>query len=267
MSLGEVYSALARLYTDEPFLESFCARPEQILSSYDLTPREAAALAGIDRDAVTKYASSLRSKTRGRFEHAYRLLLALDAAAFNKYYLRFYELRPIRPYETFNGPIVELGQFFEGSFTDNPEVPPYAADLARYQRLFFQARFEPRERIGSRVEPPAVNALDARTRLGVAPGVRIERFRYDMGALEETLRKGEAPQEVQSEDCQVVFQSLGEVGRARKFQVSTSTAELLSLCDETRELGNIVASLEADWETALEATTKLLRLGLLEGVA
>jgi hypothetical protein len=87
-----------------------------------------------------------------------------------------------------------------------------------------------------------------------------------MKALEETLRKGEVPQEVRSEECQVVFQSLGEIGRARKFQVSASTVELLSRCDGTRGLGDIVASLKADWETVLEATTKLLRLGLLEEV-
>ena len=114
MSLIEMHSVLARLYTDETFLRSFRAGPDQALADYDLTPREAAALAGIDRDAIEKYAASLRSKTRGRFEQAYRLLLALDAAAFHKYYLRFYELRPIRPYEPFHGPILELGRFFEG---------------------------------------------------------------------------------------------------------------------------------------------------------
>ncbi|MEA2562609.1 MAG: hypothetical protein QOH06_4113 [Acidobacteriota bacterium] len=262
MSLIEMHSALARLYVDETFLQSFCARPDQALARYDLTPREAAALAGIDRDAVKKYAASLRSKTRGRFEHAYRLLLALDEAAFHKYYLRFYELRPIRPYETFNGPTVELGQFLERSFTDNPEVPPYAADLARYQRLFYQARFEPR----AGTAPPAASpaGLDLRTRLRLAPGVRIERFQYDMAALEETLRKGERPQDVQRATCEVVFQSLPEVGRARKFQISKSTAGLLSQCDGTRELGDAAARLEADWEAVAEAAAKLVRLGLLE---
>jgi hypothetical protein len=81
MSLVEMHSVLARLYVDGTFLESFCAGPGQALARYDLTAREATALAGIDRDAIRKYAASLRSKTRARFEHAYRLLLALDAAA------------------------------------------------------------------------------------------------------------------------------------------------------------------------------------------
>lgn len=264
MSLVEMQSVLARLYVDETFLASFCAGPDQALTRYDLTPREAAALAGIDREAVKKYAASLRSKTRGRFEHAYRLLLALDAAAFNKYYLRFYELRPIRPYETFYGPIVELGRFLERSFADNPEVAPYAADLARYQRLFYQARFEPGERGAAPEKPPAETALDPRARLRAAPGVRIERFEYDMAALEGALLKGEAPREVERSACQVVFQSLPEVGRARKFQITKSTAELLSLSDGTRELGDIAARLAADWEAVREGAAKLLRLGLLE---
>ena len=267
MSLIEMHSALARLYVDETFLESFCTRPDEALKRYDLTPREAAALAGIDRDAIRKYSSSLRTKTRGRFEHAYRLLLALDAAAFNKYYLRFYELRTIRPYESFNGPILELGRFLERSFTDNPEVPPYAAELARYQRLFFQARFEPREGISPRVEPPSPPPIEPWTRVAVVPGVRIERFQYDMAALENALRKGEIPRDVQPEASQVVFQALPEVGRARKFQVSASTADLLSLCDGTRELGRIAESLDIEWAAVEEGTAKLLRLGLLEEVA
>jgi hypothetical protein len=260
MSLIEMHSVLARLYVDEGFLQSFCAGPDQALERYDLTPREAAALAGIDRGAVRKYAASLRTKTRGRFEHAYRLLLTLDAAAFHKYYLRFYELRPIRPYETFHGPIVELGRFLERSFTDNSEVPPYAADLVRYQRLFHQARFEPRERRAS----PAAPAIDAGARLRVAPGVRVERFQYDMAALEEILLKGETPGEVEPAACRVVFQSLPEMGRARKFQVSESTAGLLSLCDGTRDLGDVAARLEAGPDAVMEAAAKLLRLGLLE---
>ena len=266
MSLVEMHSVLARLYVDGTFLESFCAGPGQALARYDLTPREATALAGIDRDAIRKYAASLRSKTRARFEHAYRLLLALDAAAFHKYYLRFYELRPIRPYESFSGPTAELGQFLERSFADNPEVPPYAAELARYQRLFFQARLGPKAGIAPRVEPPAVKELDGRARPGAVPGLRIERFQYDMAALEVALSKGEIPRDVQRSTCQVVFQSFPEIGRARKFQVSTSTAELLSLCDGTRELGDIAKSLEADLEAVLKAAAKLLRLGLLEEV-
>src|ERR1044072_5474787 len=221
-----MHSVLARLYVNETFLESFCAGPDQALTGYDLTPREAAALAGIDRDAVKKYASSLRAKTQGRFEHAYRLLITLDAAAFHKYYLRFYELRPIRPYETFNGPISEFGRFLERSFAGNPEVPPYAADLARYQRLFYEARFAPRSPAAPRVEPPAAGELDDRSRLCVAPGVRLERFPYDMAALEAALRQGEIPRDVERALCRVVFQSLPEAGRARKFQVSASTADL-----------------------------------------
>lgn len=250
-------SVLARLYVDGTFLDSFCAGPEQALARYDLTPREAAALAGIDRDAVRKYASSLRAKTRGRFEHAYRLLLTLDPAAFQRYYLRFYELRPIQPYETFHGPIDELGRFLERSFTGNPAVPPHAADLARYQRLFHQARFAPRAR----------TAPGPRSGLAIAPGVRLERFRYDMAALEDALRKGGIPRDVQPAECRVVFQSLPEIGRARKFQVSESTARLLSLCDGTRGLGEIAESLESDREAVEEAAARLLRLGLLEEVS
>jgi len=267
MSLVEMHSVLARIYVNEAFLESFCAGPDQALAEYDLTPRETAAFAGIDRDAIRKYASSLRMKTQSRFEAAYRLLFALDAATFQKYYLRFYELRPIRPYESFDGPIVELGRFLECSFAGNPEAPPYAADLARYQRLFYQARFDPRVGIAPRAEPAAMDELDGRVRLGVVPGVRVERFQYDMAALEEALRKDEKPRDVEPKACRVVFQSLPEVGRARKFQVSASTAGLLSRCDGTRELGEIAESLEADPGAVLEAAAKLLRLGLLEEVA
>jgi hypothetical protein len=264
MSLVEMHSVLARLYVDETFLQSFCAGPDRAMAKYDLTTREAAALAGIDRDAIKKYAASLRSKTRGRFEPVYRLLLTLEPAAFQKYYLRFYELRSFRPYEDFYGPNLELGRFFERSFAGNPEVSPCAADLARYQRLFHEARFEPGER-GRSGEEPAETSLDPRTRLGVVPGVRVERFDYDMSALEKALLKGEKP-DVRRAECHVVFQSLPEIGRARKFQISQSTAELLEMCDGKRELGEVAACLEADWEAVAEAADRLVRLGLLEEV-
>lgn len=265
MSLVEMHSVLARLYVDEAFLESFCAGPDQALARYDLTPREAAALAGIDGESVKKYAASLRVKTRGRFEPVYRLFYTLDPATFHKYYLRFYELRPIRPYEGFYEPILELGRFFERSFAGNPEVPPCAADLVRYQRLFHEARFEPGERGVSRAAP-AEPEIDPRTRLRLVSGVRIERFDYDMAALEKALLKGEVPQDVEPAECRVVFQKMPELGAARKFQVSEQTAGLLSLCDGRRELGEVAARLEASWEAAAEAAAKLVRLGLLEEV-
>lgn len=269
MSVVEMHSALARLYVDESFLESFCAGPEDALKKYDLTDREAAALVGIDRDAIRKFASSLRGKNRGRFEHTYRLLIALDEAVFNKYFLRFYELRPIQPYESFHGPILELGHFLERSFANNPEVPPYAVDLARYQRLFHQARFGPEEAVEDTAPPAEVvaeTALDPGIRLGVAPGVRIERFGFDMSALEKALQQGEIPSAVECGECRVVFQSLGERGRAKKFQISAATFDLLSLCDGSRTLGEVGEHLEADWEAVEAGARKLQQLGLLKEV-
>ncbi len=263
MSLVEMHSALARLYVDETFLERFCATPDQALARYDLTVRETAALVGIDRGALRKYASSLRLKTRGRFEHAYDLLLKLDAGAFHKHYMRFYELRTIRPYESFDGPIVEFGRFLEGSFAGNPEVPLYAAGLVRYQRLFFQARFEARARPGPQVVAAAEETLSDRCRLATSPSIRLERFSHDVTALEEALREGESPRDVQPEACCVVFQSQPEMGRARKFRVSEPTAKLLAFCDGTRELGEIATSLEAERDVVRKAAAKLLGLGVL----
>lgn len=260
-------SALTRLYTSGPFFEWFCIDPDTVLDQYDLTPREASAIAGIDREAVKRFAISLRFKTWGRFKSPYRLVHAVDTLTVRKYFMRFYQLRPIRPNEAFYDPNLEFGEFLERSFSGNPEMPPYAGDLARYERLFHKARFEPR----SPGTSPTSERLtvDAPTPACVArrcPGIHIESFDYDMGALEKSLRDETVPEDVEKKPRHVVFQSFEQIGRAKKFQISAAMANLVALCDGENDLAAVASALEAEPEAVLEAARKLMELRLLEEV-
>lgn len=264
MSLVEMQSALARLYVDGALLERFCVNPAAVLAQYDLTPREAAAVAAIDRAAIRKFAGSLRMKTWGRFKQPYRFVHMLDEAVIRKHYHRFYELRPIQPNEAFYSPILEFGQFLERSFCGNPEVPCYASELARYERRFFLARFEPRRVPARPAGPPPLLVLTPQSRVTVAHGVRVVRFEYDMAALEKAMTAGVVPPTAERTDCAVVLHSLEPPGRARKFHVSTSTADLLALCDGQRSLARIAAALEAEPADVVEAAQGLLTRRLVE---
>lgn len=264
MSMVEMQAALARLYVDGPFLDRFCADPGTVLRDYDLTPREAGALAALDREAVRKFAGSLRSKTWGRFRVPYVLLRALSPAITFRYFKRFYELRTVRPNEPFYALTLELGEFFERSFSGNPELPPYASELARYERLFFIARFRPRaggETPGSARSVAGTLTRDSRP--AARPGITRARFDYDMRALDRALSEGTVPEGVEKKECQVVFQSFEQLGRARKFRVSPATAELLTLCDGTRDLAAIAALLGGGVEAVVEAATSLFRHGVV----
>lgn len=264
MSMVEMQAALARLYVDGPFLEQFCSDPGAALVDYDLTPRESAALAGIDRDAIRKYAGSLRVKTWSRFRVPYRLVRTLDTGITFRYFKRFFELRTIQSNEPFYRPTIELGEFFERSFSGNPELPPYASELARYEKLFFIARFQPR----TGGETPAsersvAGSLTPGARPRVRPGIHLDRFGYDMRALDKELSAGTVPREVDKTECHVVFQSFEAHGRARKFRISEPTAELLGLCDGERDLTALAAALGADLDEVVKAAGSLHKHGVV----
>lgn len=263
MSLVELQSVLGRLYVDGPLLDQFCANPRSVLQQYDLTPREAGAIEGIDRTALRRFAASLRMKTGGRFKGVYHLIFKLNPRVANKYFARFYELRTIRPNEVFTGPILELGEFFERSFCNNPELPCYASELARYERVLFIVRFDPRN---------ASPAPSVTTRSGSGPafhasrGVSVVRFNYDMAAIEKAIAEGTVPASAERTPCAVVFQSRRR-GHARKFHVSPSTADLIDLCScDARTVEEFALTLAAEPDAIAQAVSQLVTLGLVEEV-
>lgn len=268
MSIPEMQAALSRLYVDGAFFDVFCLDPQRALHSYSLTERETRALTGIDREAIRRFALSLRVKTWKRFSSSYRLLYSLDRARIYSYYLRFYEIRKMRPNETFFNATVELGEFLEESLLGDPDLPPYASDLARYERLFYEARHRPRS--GAAAQPVAEEPLTAGSVPVLREGVRVEAFDWDMSAIEKAIEEGSVPRDAERGEHYVVFQSRPQPGRAKKFQVAALMQQMLSLCDGSRNVRAIAAELEARsgrsglLRSALDGTGQLVRLGLVE---
>lgn len=265
MSVGEMQAVLARLYVDGPFLQLFCEHPDQILAGYQLSPRERSALTGIDKDALGDFASSLRTKTFGRFKNPFRLIHAAEPQAVARIFQRFYELRTIRPNERFFEPTRELGEFLERTFRDSRLGPPWAAELTRYETAFFETRFAARPDWpalpGPEDPPPEV---DFETIPRLRPGIRILRFDYDLGAIEKAIEAGERPAEVAERETFVVFQSFEQVGRGRKLQISRPFFGLLSRSDGRSSLRAIAREMGMDAaDPLLAATRKVLQMGLV----
>jgi hypothetical protein len=270
MSVGEMQAVLARLYIDGPFLDLFCERPEAVLGGYRLSSRERSALAGIDRRGVREFAASLRTKTFGRFKSPYRLSLLAEPQAIPQVFRRFYELRPIRPNEKFYEPTLEFGDFLEETLSEAPWVAPYAAELVRYEKLFFRARFGTRP-----AESPAAPSDVTAAEIGLdfaprrKPGILLERFDFDMATLEKKLEAGERPEGPFGGPSYVVYKPLRHLGAARKFQLSRPFFLLLSRADGKMTLGEIAAGLEGEIaapnlaDSLRAATRKVFEMGLL----
>jgi len=221
-------AALSRLYVDGAFLDVFCMDSHQALRHYFLTEKEAKALAQIDHEAIRKFAQSLRVKTWKRFEYAYRLLYSVNRPRIFKYYLRFYEIRKMRPNESFYGATVELGEFLEDSILGDAELPSYVCDLARYERLFYLARYQPRPASipevsaianPERDKPEIAEALSPESFPVLRDGVEVALFDWDMSAIEKALDEGTVPPAGEKGRHYVVFHRLEKLGRAKKFHV------------------------------------------------
>src|SRR5438067_1474443 len=84
-----------------------------------------AALRALDRHALERFASSLKSKRRRRFAATYPLLFGLASPAVERYYDRYYQLCPARPGGSLVAELLEFGRFIEESLAADDEAPPF----------------------------------------------------------------------------------------------------------------------------------------------
>ena len=136
MSLGEMQACLARLYVDESF-RRLCALDPGALREYRLAPDEEQALRTLDRGQLENFARSLRNKRRRRAERAYPITVPCwtprDGAL----------LRPVlsiaRGQHAAAAHLSGCDRFrrVHRGIADGSAgvVPPYARDLARFERL------------------------------------------------------------------------------------------------------------------------------------
>ncbi|HEU5383047.1 MAG TPA: glycosyltransferase, partial [Ktedonobacteraceae bacterium] len=245
MSLAEMQSYLAQLYTDDHFRTLFTLAPEASFESYVLTEQEKQALRAIDRRLLAYFATSLKMKQQAYLRAAYPATFALPQAIVQRFFNRFYQNYPARPHEDVFSRIIEFGTFMEHMLASDEQAPCYASEVARYERLHYLYTYQPSVADAF----PAINAerseaaslsLDAVPML--LPDVHREVFAYAIIPIIDLLSAHQAPDEQASrpERCELMFQREPHALTLNVFALNEETALLLDLCQEGRSLATLI---------------------------
>jgi hypothetical protein len=264
VSAFEVQSFLARLYVDDPFRRLFELEPEPLLAQYRLTGPERGELLALDRDAVDRFARGLKRKRMGRLMKAFPLWCGhLDRKLLRHYADRFYELHPDDATQSPREQIGRLGRFLAESLADDPDAPPFAAELVVYERLLFTAALLAAPAGPNPAPPAAVSPADF-----IAPraGVGWESFRWDVARIAAQLKRGEKTQAGAPGSFALLFRPRSP----RVLRATPDTLQLVELASAGRAASDIAArysrqvgeeGLEVE---VLEALSDLCRQEILE---
>lgn len=238
MSAAEMQAYLARLYVDDSFRELSRLAPERTLAGYKLTEAEREAVRGLDASRLGFFATSLKNKRKQKLTQSYPALFRLDAVWMDRYYDRYAQLYPARPEETVYDDILSFGRFMEDTLAGDPDFPPYASEVAKYERLYYAANLS---------EPEEDHSLSGGGATPVlARGVSFATFSYDALAIAEALRHGREPGEQRAGEQCLVFQKPAGAPHPKVFRISAATRMLLDLCDGRRDLAAITAEVERE---------------------
>lgn len=272
MSIPEMQACLAQLYVDDAFLRLFEVSGDTALGQYRLTEEERIAIKAIDRVRLRLFADSLRMKRKKRFEIAFPMLFTINSAALNRYYDRYYNLRRIGPDDIQFDLTMGFGKFLEEVLAGDEELPCYASDLARYERLYYAARFDPQASTQPTdlVEPGDLFPDDLLAgRPILRRGTQAGEFGYDVRALQEALERGDRPEIAAPGEIHLAFVPGHGPGNAKIFRLTPATHRLISLCDGRRTVSEIVDRLERLMgesglkESIVAATRRLVNLGIV----
>ncbi|MCB0196147.1 MAG: hypothetical protein KDJ65_29620 [Anaerolineae bacterium] len=254
MSIAEMQACLARLYVDDPFRKLFFLDQAAACEGYRLTETERNALDGLDSKTVNFFAGSLKRKREGKFRGSYPLLYKLDPAEIRRYYDRYYQLFPTRPNLPYREDILQFGRFMEETLATAEELPTYASDVAKYERLVNTVSLSPVTKPDSNV--PEANddqpddlfdILLARPRLD--SNTLIETFTYDITAIEDALAAERVPNDLEPGEYYIIFQRVSDTFEPKIFQINFASKKLLDLCSGQRSVLKIVSVLEHIFRT------------------
>lgn len=249
MSLAEMQSYLAQLYTDDHFRTLFTLAPDISFEGYLLTEQEKQALRSIDQRLLEYFATSLKMKQQEYLRAAYPATFALLLPLVQRLFNRFYQNYPAKPHEDVLARISDFGTFMEQVLATDEQAPCYASDLARYERLHYQYTYEPSEVdafTAINVEPPDAAPLGLKSMLMLLPGVHREMFAYRIVPIMDALTAHQTPDEQASQPGQyeLVFQREPHSLTLNVFELNPETALLLDLCQEGHPLATVIALVE-----------------------
>jgi hypothetical protein len=274
MSISEMQACLARLYVDDCFRKLFYLDPDETVRHYRLTPDEASALKNIDRRMLDFFAGSLKNKRKGGLERAYPLLFRVTSDAIGRYYHRYYQLHVVNPHQPGYQDIMDFGVFMEESMADGEDVPAYASEVARYERLCYWTNFCPAVENGTGATASvAREAVRTDDRLQRRRAVQLEPFSYDVTSLEEKLRSSSAADgeiELERGEYYVLFRPASQSYNSRVLRVNHATKTLIDLCDGSRTTSQIISAVEEQFGTTnleqvlFTAIDRLLTAGAIQ---
>jgi hypothetical protein len=275
MSLAEMEACISRLYVDESFRKLLYLDTEATLQEYNLTEEESGAIKNIDRDRLDFFARSLKNKRKEAFDDAYPALFALDDVTIERLYQRYYELRKANPYESGLQDVLNFGMFMEESVADVGSLPVFTSDLVRYERLCHWVTSTPAAPQSSNdrdnaIREQTVVATD-NMQPSVYPLVRMEVFDYNVPEIREELQRGKAAAEIEVENGEtyILFRPADDVAASLVTRINIATKTLLDLCDGSRSVSQIIATVEDLFnagnlrEAMLDAINRLVELRVL----
>ena len=256
MSVAEMQACLARLYIDEPFRKLFYLEPDDTIKNYKLTAAEKTAIQGIDQTLLDGFARSLKNKGKRKFLSAYPLIFKLGKPI-HRYYTRYYELYPARPGQRTLEQIESFGEFMTQTLVAAEDVPPFAHEVARYEQLYYLAKFKPSSRdslarINERPKKESPAQLEDYPQL--VEGIYTAVFAYDIPHIVDQLREENIQPEAPLKQSHVVFQQVKNSQQPRIFAVTAATHRVLELCTGSHTVAELVTTIEDELQkTELQA--------------
>lgn len=249
MSLAEMQSYLAQLYTDDSFRKLFTIAPEASFENYLLTEQEKQAIQAIDQRLLEYFATSLKMKQQEYLRTVYRATFALPQALVQRIFQRFYQWYPAKPHEDLLTRLLDFGTFLEQAFSQDEQAPCYAGEVARHERLHYLYTYQPRAEdafTAINTKEPEAPPLGLDTILVLLPGVNRETFVYPIVAIVEALSAQQVPGEstIQPGRCELVFQREAHSLTLNVFEINRETSLLLDLCQQGYTIGAIVEAVE-----------------------
>lgn len=264
MSIAEMQACLARLYVNDAFRRLFHADSATAIGGYQLTPEESAAIQRIDPAMLDFFAASLKNKRKKRVLRAFPLTFMLDHPAADRYYSRFYQLHAARSHHSIHQDVIDFGIFMEESLAQSDDLPPYAVDVVRYERLYYFAALAT-PAAAATPAPDGAAAVLRSTRPAPREGVEIASFSYDVAAIEKALEAGEKPADppVVAGGYAIVFRPGSAEADAKMMRLNRPTRVVFELCDGQRTVSEIAAEAQevlgvAGMEDSIVATINRL---------
>ncbi len=276
MSMADFQAALGRIYVDEFMRQLLELAPEKALAPYRLTEQEKQALLGIDRSQLEYFCLSLYAKKHKRVREAYEASGRLCSADYDLHFRKYYGMRTVISHEHPSEFTYGFGVFLEETLLADP-LPgaPFAADLVRFEREVYRARYPDRRDIRTvateTIEPDvAAQKISGSSRPRLRGDVAVFRFTVDVMKLNATLRAGHPAAPAEPKDRYIAFKPAKDMTAPRLYQLPTRLGEVLMSCDGVRDITRLASSAAARAGRTPSSVTELaeavrhfLKLGLV----